>query len=306
MSRMGYSIEPGFANRQGFSVGGSGQINENETILVSNFTSGDPLDVGFTIRGNPTGLINGVDDQVNLFLDGLHARKDFLIRSETAGIALYGHTGFLLDVSNNSIMATDGTVLGITAPEQVNVTSSNNTVTVTGAQVDLTANSGNINLTTSGFNVNASDFIQMTANNDSITISADDDISLTSAGLGTINLNAPNINSYSYAMPICFTRERTDTFNYTLGGQSVETVFTTDFNIPYQFVTESPQIGYTSSRWKIDFSLNCYNCSNLGDKGLALFIVFQDQASNYYLPMVYNPDTPYAKFQNAASYSSPA
>ena len=130
------------------------------------------------------------------------------------------------------------------------------------------------------------------------------DISITPTG--NINLNSENIDSYGYAMPICFTRERTDTFNYTLGGQNVENVYTTNFDIPYQFVSDSHPSGYTSNRWKIDFSLNCYNCSNLGDKGLALFIVFQDQASTFYLPFNYNPDTPYAKWQNPSTYSSPS
>jgi len=124
------------------------------------------------------------------------------------------------------------------------------------------------------------------------------DISITPTA--NINLEANNINSYGFALPICFTRER------TLGGQNVEVVYTTDFNIPSKFCCDSPPSGYTSNRWKIDFALNCYNCSTLGDKGLALFIVFQDQATTYYLPFNYNPDTPYAKWQNASTYSSPS
>ena len=130
------------------------------------------------------------------------------------------------------------------------------------------------------------------------------DISITPTS--NINLEANNINSYGFALPICFTRERTDGFNYTSGGQTVEIVYTTDFNIPSKFCSDSPPSGYTSNRWKIDFALNCYNCSNLGDKGLALFIVFQDQASTYYLPFNYNPDTPYAKWQNPSTYTSPS
>lgn len=153
------------------------------------------------------------------------------------------------------------------------------------------------NLTISSVGLNSSNSISLTAN---------DNITLNSNGLGNINLDVPNIDSYTYSMPICFTRERSDTFSYTSGGQTVEIVYTTDFNIPYQFVAENPLFGYTSKKWKIDFSLNCFNCSNLGDKGIALFIVFQDQASTYYLPNNYNPDTPYAKWQNGSTYSSPA
>lgn len=140
-----------------------------------------------------------------------------------------------------------------------------------------------------------------------ITISADDNISLTSVNLGNINLNAPNINSYNYAMPICFTRERVDTFTYNLGGgspQTFENVYTTNFALPYEFVSDSPLSGYTSSIWKIDVALNCYNSTTLGDKGLAFYIAFEDQGSNVYLPLAYNDLTPYATWQNSSTYNN--
>ena len=152
---------------------------------------------------------------------------------------------------------------------------------------------------------NITDDINLTSITKSITLTAEDNISLVSSALGNINLDAPNINSYSYAMPICFTRERVDTFTYNLGGgspQTFENVYTTNFALPYQFVSDTPQSGYFSSRWKIEVALNCYNSTNLGDKGLAFYIAFEDQNSNVYLPLVYNDITPHAKWQNPSTY----
>ena len=135
-----------------------------------------------------------------------------------------------------------------------------------------------------------------------ITISADDSISLTSVGLGNINLDAPNINSYTYAMPICFTRERADNFNYSLGGQTFQNVYSTAFNVPFQFFSDTPQFGYTSSYWKIDFALNCYTNSATADKGIAIYFEFLDGASNSYSPIAYNQSTPYAVYQPASTF----
>ena len=154
---------------------------------------------------------------------------------------------------------------------------------------------------------NITDDINLTSITKSITLTAEDNLSLVSSALGNINLDAPNINSYSYAMPICFTRERVDTFTYNLGGgspQTFENVYTTNFNLPYQFVSDTPQSGYFSSIWKIDVALNCYNSSNLGDKGLAFYIAFEDQSSNIYLPQAYNDITPHAKWQNPSTYNN--
>jgi hypothetical protein len=156
-----------------------------------------------------------------------------------------------------------------------------------------------------GLTANITDDINLTSITKSITLTAEDNLSLVSSALGNINLDAPNIISYSYAMPICFTRERVDTFTYNLGGgspQTFENVYTTNFALPYQFVSDTPQSGYFSSRWKIEVALNCYNSTNLGDKGLAFYIAFEDQSSNIYLPLAYNDLTPYATWQNPSTY----
>ena len=158
-----------------------------------------------------------------------------------------------------------------------------------------------------GLTANITDDISLTSVTKSITLTAEDNLSLVSSALGNINLDAPNINSYSYAMPICFTRERVDTFTYNLGGgspQTFENVYTTNFALPYQFVSDNPQSGYFSSYWKIEVALNCYNSTNLGDKGLAFYIAFEDQSSNVYLPLAYNDVTPHAKWQNPSTYNN--
>jgi hypothetical protein len=188
--------------------------------------------------------------------------------------------------------------LQFTSTETIATTISNNNNNA----MNITAD-GTLTCLGNNLNLNANDNITMTATNDAIDITADDSISLISAGLKAVNLNAPNIDSYSYAMPICFTREREDIFTYNLGGQTMELVYNTSVNVPYQFFSDTPQIGYTSSIWKIDFALNCYDCSNTGDKGIALYIEFQDQASTIYTPITYNLDTPYAVWQPSSSYN---
>jgi len=158
-----------------------------------------------------------------------------------------------------------------------------------------------------GLTANITDDISLTSITKSITLTAEDNLSLVSSALGNINLDAPNINSYSYALPICFTRERVDGFSYNLGGgspQTFENVYTTNFALPYQFVSDTPQSGYFSSYWKIEVALNCYGSTNLGDKGLAFYIAFEDQSSNVYLPVAYNDVTPHAKWQNPSTYNN--
>lgn len=139
---------------------------------------------------------------------------------------------------------------------------------------------------------------------DPTSITSLTDLTLTpNSGLGNINLEADNINSFGYATPICFTRERLDTFSYTLGGQNVEQVYTTNFNIPQQFVADSPATGYTSTIWKIDFALNTWNNSNTGDKGTALYFTLQDATTTFNMsPQTYNANTPYAVYQPTSTY----
>ena len=215
----------------------------------------------------------------------------------SGGSGLYhtdtGSGGFTIEEAqgNLDIKTVGGYDMTLQSSNQINLNSSDNV---------------NINC---GVNLiaNCSDNIIMTANNDSISFTADDNLTLLSSGLGNINLDAPNINSYNYSMPICFTGSKLDdNFTYNVGGQQFENVYNLSYGIPYQFISNSPQSGYTSNIWKIDFALNCYDCATTGDKGLALYIEFQDQATTVYTPLTYNLNTPYAVYQTSSSYNGVA
>ena len=165
----------------------------------------------------------------------------------------------------------------------------------------------NINMNAGvGLLVSAGDYISMTANNDFISFQADDDITLNSAGLGNINLQAPNINSYGFSIPICFDVYDTNVINYG-GGQTLTNVFITNCNIPPNFIVDTPQSGYTSNKWKIDFTLQTWNAggqNNSTDKALAYYINFNDQSSNFYTPVLFNDITPYCKHNNNSTWTA--
>ena len=119
-----------------------------------------------------------------------------------------------------------------------------------------------------------------------------------------INLDTPNFNAYTYAMPICFSLAKTaQSLNYTLGTQHMEEIFHDAFNIPYEFVALAPPpTAYTSSKWKIEVAFNCYSSTNLNDKGIAMYMEFEDVATTVYAPVVYNKNFPYAVWQNGSTY----
>lgn len=222
------------------------------------------------------------------------------------------------DITNvNSVVIDNNAGNTITAgSNQINFTSTLNNPSVisnssgqdmnvaSSATLNLSA-STNIDATATTFNTTAVNDIFTTATNSTIALTAGTNITLYSSGLGDINLNAPNVNSNGYAMPICFTRERNDTFSYSSGGQSMDNVYNASIAVPYQFFTDQPLGNYTSTKWKIDFALNCYSNTNTGDKGLALYFDFQDTSTTFtFTPNTYNANTPYAVYQPAASYSA--
>jgi len=132
-------------------------------------------------------------------------------------------------------------------------------------------------------------------NTSGLDLESDINITLKSNLLDNINLDAPNVNSYTYAMPICFTRQTTDRFNYTLGNQSFELIYQTSFGIPQQFVSISPMvIPLTSTNWKIDFAFNMYQMTTIDDKGMGIYIDFIDTQGNIYTPITYNDNTPFS------------
>ena len=186
-------------------------------------------------------------------------------------------------------------------------------------QILLQSSNTGINCSLTPYGMTGSGPLTITANNaltlssfgNNIAMTASDDIGLTtvldaislSAGLD-INLNALNVNSYNYAMPICFDLLETSTINYTLVGQQMELVYQGTFNLPYQFFSDTPLVSYTSTKWKIDFQINCYNSSGgQGDKGFASYIDFEDQSTTIYTPFLFNATTPFARFFSSSTYN---
>jgi hypothetical protein len=138
-----------------------------------------------------------------------------------------------------------------------------------------------------------------------LDLESETSITLTSNLLYNINLDAPNVNSNSFSMPICFTRQRTDNFSYSTGGQNFDLIYQTGFNIPQQFVSISPMvIPLTSTNWKIDFAFNMFQVSNMADKGMGIYIDFLDSQGNIYTPITYNANTPFSIDRKDFGYNS--
>jgi hypothetical protein len=179
-----------------------------------------------------------------------------------------------------------------------------NTINNTSMTIEDTASGEQANLTLQSLqflNSSTSTTISNSGSQD-LNITADGVLQLSSVA-NFANFNSYNVNNFGYAMPMCFTRERADNFIYNFGGQVWEKVYITNAAVPSQLFTDS-SASYTSSYWKIDFALNCYLNSNLGDKGIAMYIEFEDQSSTPYLPNVYNLNTPYAVYQTASTFTN--
>lgn len=144
------------------------------------------------------------------------------------------------------------------------------------------------------------------SSNSSIAITANDNITLSSNSLGNINLDAPNINSYNYSMPICFDIVEIDrNYSYNSGGQAWEQMWQQTLNVPREPFVESPQSGYTSTKWRIDFTLNTWSTSgtNGPDKALAFYIDFLDQNSNIYSTYIFDKNKPYCYYNQNSTWS---
>jgi hypothetical protein len=177
---------------------------------------------------------------------------------------------------------------GIFSAGDINAVGANTTIA-------LNDNVGSISLISNSGTIALGDVNNTLGNNCKIEVLSTND---------TIGLNGYNVNSYGFAMPICFTRERTaDNFTYNLGGQAWENVYTVNFAVPYEFFCQNPSAGYTSSKWKIEFALNCFQFSNPTDKGIGLYIEFQDPASSIYTPNTFNQSTPFS-YDKRFGYSS--
>ena len=154
------------------------------------------------------------------------------------------------------------------------------------------------------FTMSSNTPLSITSNNDSITITADDNISLTSSGDGNINLDAPNINSYGWALPICLNVFEIGAYNYGAGSQILQDVYQVAFNLPNQFFSNVPQSGYTATRWQINFDMNQFNMSSNSDKGFAICFELWDSNSNVYSPFLYDQLQPFCRWNNGATWTN--
>jgi len=198
--------------------------------------------------------------------------------------------------SGTVTISSDGTDLTTITP--LSITFDDGTIS------SISVNSGNLTCLGNNLNLNANDNVSINATNDAITITADDNISLTSAGEGNINLDAPNINSYGWALPICLNVFETSSYSYTNGGQVFGDVYQIAFNLPNQFFSNVPQSGYTATRWQINFDLNQFNMTYNSDKGYAIYFELWDSNSNVYSPFLYNQLTPFCRWNNPAGFSN--
>jgi hypothetical protein len=92
-------------------------------------------------------------------------------------------------------------------------------------------------------------------------------------------------------------------FSYTIGTQTFELVYQSNFDVPTEFFADTPLTGYTSTFWKIDFDMNTWDGVNMSNKGFAIYIDFNDQALNTYTPLLYNLSTPFCRFSNFSEWS---
>jgi len=228
-------------------------------------------------------LGNGNTAGVNAIIMNTNNIDNVEIITSLTDITLDATMGVIVNPLNQFDLNAGGEITFDTNGGSIQSTCNNNFVVLAGSSVDIEGTAGLVDIT------------------------AGTDISLTAgAGIGTISLDGANVNSFGYANPICFTRQRTDAFSYSLAGQIFEMVYQTSCQIPQNFVSNAPLPSYTSSIWKIEFALNCFNFSNPTDKGIGIYIDFIDTATNVYTPIIYNATTPYSADQKNFGYSSGA
>lgn len=135
---------------------------------------------------------------------------------------------------------------------------------------------------------------------------APSNINIQSTSGGDIVLNAPNLTSYGFALPICFDFYEIDrNYGYS-GGQAWEMIWQQDVTIPPQFFSESPGSGYASVKWRIDFTINTWNNgsgNNSSDKFMAYYIIFEDPNSNPITPLLITPNTPFCRHNNNSTWN---
>lgn len=256
-------------------------------------TAGDTSDLSIIL----------VDDLTTTTKQNTITATDITLNDITSGNTTTFSNGLIttavqFDINSGDNIGLDASVsLIANATDEIQLNVLNNNITLNSVNAQFVSN-------TTGFSVNASDFIQLTANNDYIFLQADDDLTLFSPGLGNINLDAPNVNSYNWAMPISFSQFETGIWSYTTGGQVFQNVYSVNVPLPVEFFALNPQSGsYTSSRWELSFDMNCWNFANAGDKGFAIYLSFLDNIGNLYEPIIYNSTTPFCKWDMPPTYA---
>lgn len=131
-------------------------------------------------------------------------------------------------------------------------------------------------------------------------------INIQSTSSGDIVLNALNLSSYGFALPICFDFYEIDrNYSYS-GGQNWEMIWQQDVTIPPQFFSETPVSGYASVKWRIDFTINTWNNgsgNNSSDKFMAYYIIFEDPNGNPISPLLINNQTPFCRHNNNSTWN---
>ena len=261
----------------------SNQTDINGAIVNLTATSSSVNISGPDIQLNSTNNINLTSNSANIVLD---ANVDINLLSNSGNIAL-------TSAGTNNITSVGD--LTLSAPDIF--TNCQGLQFDAGTYINIVCNTGDITL-------DSSNAINMTAQNSSMSLNASTDITIQSNALGTINTNAPNSNSYGNALPICLNHFESGTWSYTLGNQVFQDVFSAspiNINLPPQFFAENTT--YTSTRWQINFDMNCWNFVNAGDKGFAIYLSFLDSNGNPYDPFLYNQQTPYCKWDNPPGFN---
>lgn len=279
-------------------------------------------------------LDNSVDKIISIASTGLTLKRDILTSVKETIITALDITD--VSTGNSITMArltylpiglqaltipTDGTTCNFNDAIQLQDYNNTPSPPPTHSEVKIGSNPStlfgmNINTTTSSpFNIAGNtgltaiinEDISLTSTTKSITLTAEDNLSLVSSALGNINLDAPNINSYNYAMPICFdilTIDRNS--GVTPGGQNWQNIWIENANLPPQFFVDSPVSGYFSYNWRIDFTIQTWDAGgqdNQSDKALAYYIDFEDQNSNIYTPVLFNATYPFCRHNNNSTWS---
>lgn len=231
---------------------------------------------------------------INQRINNLQAQINSIISGGGGGVPTSSGLAVVLDNGNSA-----GTFdIDMNSNSITNV----NNISNSGGQVLNVTADGNLNLSS-----NTGDCIIAVPNQIQLNATSGD-ISLVSVnGNNSINLNALNVNSFSFAMPICFDFVELDrNYNYASGGQTWELIWTQTLFVPFQFFTENPSNPYTSTKWRVDFTINTWNNNsgnNNPDKARAFYIDFQDQSSAFYPTAVITSTKPFCYHNNNSTWN---